>query len=288
MNSNKAKLHMVISTATFGTVGIFRRFIPLPSSMIAMTRGLIGGIFLLIFILSTKKSFDKEGIKKNGLKLVITGVIMSFNWILLFESYNYTSVARATLYYYIAPVFLIIMGAVILKEKLTKIKVICSIAAVLGISLVSGVFDGTESNGFEPMGLLFGLGAAVLYATVMFMNKITAGTRAYDKTMLQLLSAGTAMIFYSFFTGAFNGIEIGPLGIVLALILGIFHTGYCYSLFFGAMDHLSAQSIALMTYIDPVVAVFLSAILLKEHLSIYGIIGAIIVIVSMAISEIKG
>lgn len=287
MNSNKAKLHMIISTVTFGTVGIFRRFITLESSVIAMARGLIGALFLCFFILWVKKGFDKEGIKKNAVKLVLSGIAISLDWILLFESYNYTSVARATLYYYIAPVYLIILGVVLLKEKLTKTKVFCSVTAVIGIVLVSGVFDG-NSGEFNATGLILGMSAAIFYAIAMLFNKVIKGVRSYDKSMIQIGVAGAIMLVYSAFSGAFTDVHVSTLGIVLLIIMGVFHTGYCYSLFFGAMDHLNAQSIALMTYIDPVVAVFLSAILLKEQLSIYGIIGAIIVIVSMAISEIKG
>lgn len=69
-----------------------------------------------------------------------------------------------------------------------------------------------------------------------------------------------------------------PLGAVLLLIVGVFHTGWCYSLFFGSMTYLPAQTVVLFSYIDPIVAIFLSALLLKEPLGWSGILGAVLVL----------
>lgn len=281
----QAKIKMIISVVAFGTVGIFRRYIPLPSSVICMIRGLIGAVVLFVFIRIIGQPMDEIGIRKNGLKLVLTGVVMGFNWIVLFEAYNYTSVARATLYYYLAPLFLIIMGAVFLREKMSRLQLGCAAVSLAGIVLVSGVFENTEIGASELKGFILGLAAAVMYAFVMFMNKFISDINVYDKTMIQLASAGIVMAVYSLCTGAFKGMEAGSLGTTMVIILGVFHTGICYVLFFGAMKDMSAHSIAIMTYIDPVVAVILSALILKEHISLLGVIGSVLVIVSMAVSE---
>ena len=283
----KAKLQMIISTAAFGTIGIFRRWITLPSSALAMTRGLIGALFLLSVHLIKKTPFDKTGIRKNGVKLVLSGALIGFNWITLFESYNYTSVAKATLYYYFAPIFLIILSVIFLKEKLSKKKVLCIGIAVIGIVFVSGVLEGsTVSNPDDSKGFMLGILSGAMYGTVMFINKAITGIDASDKTLIQIATAGTVMLIYGSATGDFSGITLTPLCIIMVLIVGIFHTGFCYTLFFGSMDVLSAQTVAIFTYIDPAVAVILSALLLKEPLSIQGIIGAILVIGSALISEL--
>lgn len=283
----KAKLQMVISTVAFGTIGIFRRWITLPSTALAMARGLIGALFLLLTHIVKKTPFDKEGIKKNGVKLALTGALIGFNWIALFESYNYTSVAKATLYYYSAPIFLILLSVIFLKEKLNKKKILCMGVAIIGIVCVSGVLDGTFSmNPDETKGLLLGILSAVMYGTVMFLNKAISGIDAADKTLIQIATAGAVMLIYGPVTGDFAGITLTPVCIIMVLFVGIFHTGYCYTLFFGSMDVLSAQSVAIFTYIDPAVAVILSALLLKEPLSIWGIIGAVLVIGSALFSEL--
>ena len=283
----KAKLQMVIATVAFGTIGVFRRWITLPSTALAMARGLIGALYLLLTHLIRKTPFDKEGIRKNGVKLALTGALIGFNWIALFESYNYTSVAKATLYYYSAPIFLILLSVIFLKEKLSKKKMLCMGIAIIGIVCVSGVLDGSAAiNPYETKGLLLGLLSAVMYGTVMFINKAITGIDAADKTIIQIATAGIIMLIYGPATGDFAGITLTPTCILMVLIVGVFHTGFCYTLFFGSMDYLSAQSVAIFTYIDPAVAILLSALLLKEPLSIWGIIGAVLVIGSALFSEL--
>ena len=90
-----------------------------------MTRGYIGAAFLLVIMLLTGKKPDLKAIKNNLLPLVLSGAAIGVNWILLFEAYNYTSVAVATLCYYMQPVMLIILTPFLLKEKLSKAKIIC-------------------------------------------------------------------------------------------------------------------------------------------------------------------
>lgn len=282
-----AKFQMITATVAFGTIGIFRRYIDLPSSVLAMARGFIGALFLILVLLLRKKPIDKAGIRKNGFKLALTGALIGLNWVALFEAYNFTSVAKATVYYYTAPIFLIIASLIILAENLKLKKIVCVFLALIGTVMVSGILDKSESTEFDSTGLILGLAAALMYASVMFINKSITGINATEKTLIQLFMAGLVMLLYSLFTGAFSGIELTTTSIILTVIVGIFHTGFCYTLFFGAMDHLSAQSIAIFTYIDPAVAVILSALILHEHLGIEGIIGAALVIGSALISELK-
>ena len=138
-------------------------------------------------------------------------------------------------------------------------------------------------------GVLLGLGAAVLYSTVVIMNKRLSGIDAYQKTIIQLLSAGLVMIPYLILTGGFSS-GAGREGfsaptIALLLIVGIVHTGIAYVLYFGSIDGLKAQTVALLSYIDPVSALLFAALFLGEPLSIWGIIGAAMIIGSAVVSE---
>ena len=160
-------------------------------------------------------------------------------------------------------------------------------AAVIGMILVSGVTGAGGTQSGDLRGVLLGLGAAVLYSIVVIMNKKIQGIDAYQKTMIQLLSAGAAMIPYLLLTGGFDRSGFGPSAVLLLLVVGIVHTGIAYVLYFGSMDGLKAQSIAIFSYIDPVAAMLVSAVFLNEPLSIYHIIGAILIIGSAVISEIQ-
>lgn len=123
----------------FGTIGIFRKYIPLPSSVLAMARGWIGMLFLFCVLLIQGKKPSWREIQPNLLLLVLSGAFIGINWILLFESYQYTTVAVATLCYYMAPILVILASPFVLKEKLTAKKSLCVAVALLGMVFVSGV-----------------------------------------------------------------------------------------------------------------------------------------------------
>lgn len=287
MNSvNKSKLSLILSMFIFGTIGIFRRYIPLPSSLLAMTRGAIGVAFLLIFMMLKKEKVNFKEIKDKILILCISGVAIGFNWILLFEAYNYTTVATATLCYYMAPVFVIMASPFLFKEKLTLKKLVCVIVALAGMVLVSGVIETGFSGISELKGVFFGIGAAILYASVVLMNKKTAGVPAYPKTAIQLGSAAIVLLPYTILTENLAELTFEPLTIIMLIVVGVLHTGITYALYFGSMDNLKAQTVAIFSYIDPVVAIILSALILNEEMSIFGVIGAVLVLGSTLISEL--
>ena len=285
--SNKSKLMFLLAMFIFGTIGIFRRYIPLPSGTIAMCRGFIGVAFLIVAMLVLRKKFSKTAIKANLPVLCISGALIGFNWIFLFEAYNYTTVATATLCYYMAPVFVILMAPIVLKEKLTGKKLACAMVALGGMVLVSGVLEVGVSSLSEIKGILFGLAAGLLYGNIMLLNKKLHDIEGYDKSLVQLFMAALVLVPYVWLVewDAVSAVTWTPLIVIMTLVVGVIHTGFAYTIYFGAMGGMRAQTIALYSYLDPIIAVILSAVLLHENLSIAGWIGAILIIGATMISE---
>ena len=286
MKEKKSSLLLLISSMTiFGTIGVFRRYIDLSSAFIAMTRGVVGAGFLALFVLLRGRRFSGAAIRRNLLLLVLSGAAIGFNWILLFEAYNYTTVATATLCYYMAPIFILIVSPFLLKERLTGRKIFCVVIALIGMVLVSGVLE-IGFSASELKGAVLGLGAAVLYASVILMNKGLKDIGAFDKTLVQLLTAGVVLIPYLLLTGGFSALTFTPLSLGMLAVVCIVHTGLCYTMYFACMDGLPAQTLALFSYIDPVVAVLLSALLLHEPLTVFSGIGAVLVLGAAVVSEL--
>lgn len=275
----------ILSMCIFGTIGILRRYIPLSSSMVALVRGIIGSLFLMSVILLSKKNLDKNAIRKNLLLLSLSGIAIGFNWILLFEAYNYTSVATATLCYYLAPILVILASPFVLKEKMTLKKAACTAVALLGMVLVSGVTESGFSGAAELKGIFFGIGAAVLYAGVILTNKKMPAMPAYDKTIIQLTAASAALLPYVLLTEDWTAVSFAPVSVVLLLISGIVHTGLAYWLYFGAISNLPSHSVALLSYIDPVLAIVLSLVFLQEPMSIASGIGAVMILGAAFVCE---
>ena len=284
-NDRRSVIMFISSMLIFGTIGIFRRFIPLSSAFLAFARGILGGLFLFVFV-RLKKNYTGEKLQPRDLRmLALTGALIGINWMLLFEAYNHTTVAIATLCYYMQPTIVVLLSPIIFKEKLTAKKALCAAAAIVGMILVSGVIGDRSSQSGNLRGILLGLGAATFYAAVVIMNKQLHGIDAYQKTTVQLLSAGIIMIPYLLLTNSFGSGGFSLPAVILLLIVGIVHTGIAYVLYFGSMDGMRVQSIALLSYIDPVSALLLSALFLREPLSALSILGAVLIIGSAVVSE---
>ena len=282
---NKALFSLIASMLIFGTIGLFRRYIPLSSGLIAFSRGIIGFLFLLVFVKLSKKPFSfKNAGGKTGF-LCLSGVLMGFNWILLFEAYNFTSVATATLCYYMAPVFVILASPFLFGEKLTKKKALCVFGAFIGMIFVSGFAEGISFGAGELKGVLLGLSAAVLYASVVLMNKKTEAVPPFEKTVIQLGSSAAVLLPYTLFIEKAEVSGISGKAILMLLVVGIVHTGIAYALYFGSIGSLPAQTTAIFSYIDPVFAIILSAVLLNEKMTVFGILGAVLILGSAVLSE---
>lgn len=283
----KSKLEFIGAMLIFGTIGLFRRMIPFPSSLIAATRGLIGTLFLLFFLTLTHQKLSVSSIKKNLIPLVLSGTLMGFNWILLFESYNYTSVAVSTVCYYMAPVFVILAAPVFFKEKLTLKKIICAAFAFAGILLVSGIFKTSFTGLNEIKGVLFGLAAAVLYASVILINKKLTSIESFDRTILQLGTSAIVLFPYTMMTENLSSLTFDGNVLILLLITGIVHTGIAYALYFHSIKTLDTQSIAIYSYIDPMSAILFSALFLNETVTAIEMIGMVLILGSAFLSEIQ-
>lgn len=266
----------------FGTVGIFVRQIPLSSAAVAFFRGVMGVVFLLLVMTLAKKRPQKQIIRENLWVLLLSGAAIGGNWVLLFESYRHTTIATATICYYLAPVF-VVLASPLLGERLTGKKLILPGIALLGMVFVSGVLQGGISGG---KGIALAAGAAMLYASVMLLNRKLKSISAYDKTVIQLGVAAAVVLPYALLTGGFDVSAMTAVGWVLLLIVGIVHTGFAYWLYFGALGQLPSQTVALFSYLDPVLAIILSALLLQEPLGWQGIVGAVLILGSALCSEL--
>ena len=285
-NDKRSMGMLIASMAIWGSLGLFRRAIPLPSSVLAFVRGVAGSLFLILFVKARGGRVNTGMTRKQIAWFGTAGAIMAFNWILLFDAYNYTSVAVATLCYYMMPVFVTLASALLFGEKLTARKLLCVAVCVAGMLLVTGVAEGDAPTGSEIRGIVMGLAAAVLYSTVVLMNKKMPGIDAYEKTIVQLIGAAVIMVPYILVTEDVTALSLDGRGALMLFIVAAVHTGIAYALYFGCMDDLKAQTVAIFSYVDPIVAVLLSAFVLGEPLSALGVLGVVLVLGAAVVSEL--
>lgn len=269
---NRSRLMLIVSMAIFGTLAPFVRNIPVSSPELALYRAVLAAGLIGAFLLLTKQRIDLKGIRKELPLLLLSGMAMGINWILLFEAYKYTTVAISTLSYYFAPVIVTAVCPFLFKERLTKKQILCFLMSTVGLTLVIGVTElGSGSN--NALGICFGLGAACLYATVILLNKFIKGVAGIHRTFLQFLAAIAILLPYVAFTGGMTLEKLDSTGWICLLVVGLVHTGITYCLYFSSLKELPGQEAAILSYVDPLVAVVIGVVVLGEPLSIQQLIG---------------
>lgn len=261
-----ARLSIIFSMTIWGTLAPFVRNITVTSGELALYRAILAAAMIGIYLMITKQPIPLKSLGKEVYYLLFSGIAMGFNWILLFEAYKYTTVAISTLSYYFAPVIVTIACPFLFKEKITKRKVLCFALATLGLTLVIGITN-LGRGGNDAVGIAFGLGAALLYATVILLNKYIKGVSGIHRTFLQFLAAIAVLIPYIMFTGGVNLGLLDTSGWICLLVVGLVHTGVTYCLYFSSVKEIPGQEAAILSYVDPLVAVVIGIVVLKEPLS---------------------
>lgn len=267
---------LIVSMAIFGTLGLFVRNIPVSSGELALYRAVLAGCLIGVYLLLTRQKIPFGAIKREVPLLLASGAAMGINWILLFEAYKYTSVSVATLSYYFAPVIVTLVCPILFREKLTRKQLVCFVMSTVGLVLITGLGDLTGKNHF--VGILFGLGAAVFYAGVILLNKFIRNVTGIHRTFLQFLAAILVLIPYVACTGGFHLGSLDALGWGNLLIVGLVHTGITYCLYFSSLKELPGQKAAILSYIDPLVAVLLSVTVLEESMTLWQALGGALIL----------
>ena len=282
-----AELELLFIMTLFGTIALVRRYIPLPSAVVADARSFIGFAFLLVFTALRGIRLELEAVKKNFIILACSGVSLGINWVLLFEAYRYTSTAVAVLCNYVGPVFVIIGSVIFFGEKLSLRKFICVCMALGGVFLVSDVLQSGLPLGSNLLGIVCGLVSAVFYAVAVLFSKKLTSVGSYEKTIVQLGASAFVILPYVLLTEKISAMQFTPLSVALLVMLGVLHTGMAYAIYFHALNRVSLQTFSFFAYIEPVLTIILSAAVLKEPLTLPEIFGACLILGATLVSRNK-
>ena len=273
---NKARLMIVVSMAVFGTLAPFVRNIAVSSGELALYRAVLAATLIGAFLAVTGQKIDARKLGRDLLLLLLSGVAMGFNWILLFEAYKYTTVSVATLSYYFAPVIVTVVSPMLFREKLTVKQILCFVMSTIGLVLITGI--GEVGGGTDHIGILFGLSAAVLYATVVLLNKFIKQVEGIHRTFLQFLAAIVVLIPYVALNGGMTLGNLNEMGWVCLLVVGLIHTGIAYCFYFTALKEVPGQEAAILSYVDPLVAVLISVTVLGETMNFWQALGGVLIL----------
>ncbi len=267
----------------YGTIGYFLRFVSWPSELVALCRGIIGSSFILLYLAVCGQKPDWKAVRANARWLIFSGICLGLNWVFLFVAYLRTTVAIASLCNYMAPAVVVVIAPLVLREPLEIRKLPCIAAALIGIVLVSGVLDG---KGGEAVGVAFGLAAALCFVGIILCNRQLKEISPLDRSAVQLAVSAMTILPYVILHNRSVSIPMDTKSILIVLMLGVVHTGFAYCLYFSGMGRLPVQTVAILGYLEPVVSMLCSVFLLHEPLSVWGWLGAFLIIAAAVVSEL--
>ncbi|MFR5969205.1 MAG: DMT family transporter [Oscillospiraceae bacterium] len=281
----KFYLMFVAAMLIFGSNGVFASMLEMSGAQLVLLRTLIGGAVLLIIILISRSRTPKEVLLREKWRLLFTGVCLGANWALLFEAYNLMNVSLATLTYYTAPVLVLVLAPLVLKERQNGLAYLGMAVVIVGMLLVVGTDFG--EGGVSATGLIVGLGSAVFYAMLMLVNKQITGVSGLNLTFIEIVIAAVILLPYVFATSGGVPLPTDARGIFALLFLCTVNTGFACWLYFSSMNRLPAKAVALMGYFDPVSALIFSAVFLDERLSGVQLAGAVLVLAGALVGQFR-
>ena len=271
------RLMLIAAMTVFGTIGLFVRNIAVSSGELALYRAVLAALMLSGYFVLSGQKLKLKGLGRELVLLLLSGGAMGFNWILLFEAYKYTTVSVATLSYYFAPVIVTLLCPILFREKMGAKQWLCFAMSTLGIVLITGIGD-LSGGSSHLTGILFGLGAACFYATVILLNKVIKGVAGLQRTFLQFLAAIAVLLPYVLGTSGIHPEILDGAGWVNLLVVGLVHTGVTYCLYFSALKEMPGQEAAILSYIDPLVAVAISVFVLGESMTGLQLLGGVLIL----------
>ncbi len=278
---------MILAMAIFGTIGVMTHYIEMPASMIVLIRGSAGTLSLLVLVFVIRYRLDTESISANLFVLIASGICLGLNWVFLFEAYKTTEISTATLCNYLTPAFVLLVSPLFLGERFTVLKAVVVAVAFVGLTLVSGIIQNGISDPSEFLGIGEGILAAVFYTGMIILNKFLRGIGSYERTIVQLAVGTVVVLFYVPFTVDLGNISYDTTSIILAVIMGVVQTGIAFTLYFGTLRYMDAGTGAIFGYVEPVVSLFLSAVILGEILGPIGWMGAAMILGSTLVYQIS-
>ena len=281
-NSRRLSYGMfILAMLIFGTNGLLVSRISVQSSQIVLLRTLIGGALLTAIVL-LRGGFERSAVRADLPMLLLGGTALGLNWVALFGAYRLLNVSLATLIYYIGPILVLLFSPLLFREKLTPMKIAAVVIVAVGLVCISG---SVLSGGMSTAGLLTAVASALFYSALIVFNKRITHTEGMQTAAIELDIAFAVVLIYCLLTVGLPHPPVSDLPFIA--VIGAVNTGLAYLLYFSGLQKLSGQSVALISYVDPVSALVFSALFLHESMTPVQLVGAVLIIGGAMLGELK-
>lgn len=281
-------LFVIIAGSLWGAMGIFVRGLAgaaLTSIEICLVRMIVSTVLLTLFLLITNKEALKIKIKDIWIFIGAGIFSLTFFGFCYFTTIQMTSMSVAAVLLYTSPVFVMLLSALFFREKITKRNIICVAIALIGCVFVTGIIG--EGLNLPIMGILFGLGSGLGYGLYSIFSRfaINKGYGPYTITFYSFLFSSIALLFITKPGEVVSKLMVGNIGSNMLYVIGtsVIVTVLPYMFYTKGLTMIENTKAAVMACIEPIMATVFGFIVFKEVLSIYEIIGIVLVLTAIAL-----
>ncbi|MFJ7916926.1 MULTISPECIES: DMT family transporter [unclassified Lysinibacillus] len=254
-----AIIKLTVSMALFGSIGFFTIHTGVPATELVFVRCICATLFLGGMWLITGGHKTEIWDKKEILRTLLCGVFIVLNWVFLFKAFEEMSISIAISIYNLAPIFVLIFGALFLKEKMTIQALLATVTCFIGSMLIIGLNNFMSLSEFMKSGFIWALLSALFYAFTMLTSKTITKLSSYALTYIQT-AVGIIILLPFVNFSLFESLTTTNWLYILGT--GFIHTGFVYYLFFDSIRSLSTILVSVLVFVDPVVAILLDMLLL--------------------------
>ena len=279
----------VIAAGTlWGFMGFFRRTLDtmgLSASNCIAVRCIVAAIlFAITMLIADRKAFKIK--LRDAWCFVGCGIVSLLVFgLCYFKAMDYMSLSNAAILLYTAPCFVIIISAVLFKEKITPKKIAAMLMAFAGCCLVSGIGTGDE---ISAIGLALGLCSGLCYALYSIFSRfaINRGYSTFTINFYSCLLAGVGAAAVGG-TDFIPLISLTPSNLLFAFATGLVTCFLPYLLYTYCLIGIENGKASIMASIEPVVATLCGVFIYNEGLTVISTIGILLVLSAIVMLKEK-
>jgi drug/metabolite transporter (DMT)-like permease len=253
----------------WSSLGVVFRFADV-SVHIFLFYSLLIAVFLQSLIVWKKGYLSELSDRKKLTVPVLLGLVGLANSLTFFYAFRTTTISNAVLAHYTAPVIVAVLAALFLKEKITGMLVVAIVLSSLGLWIM---LDGFSIRQADTIGIFSGLASGISYAVLIIIARIHA--KEYRPFLLTYIVNITILLCVAPFVREF------PLHALWAFfVTGIVHSVIAPVLYYRGIRDVSASRTAVLGYLEPVCAILLSVIFLREVPGPHSVLGGMLILCS--------
>lgn len=253
----------------------------IPGFMIMAIRFSMAAVLLAVIFWKHLKYIDKALVKAG----VTIGLFMFLCYACASFGIRFTTTSRTAFFSCLGAICVPMLNFAVFRIKMTRKAVFCVFLCVIGVYAIS--MGGSADLGFNFGDMLclfasvFGAAQSIAVERMSKKHDIFA-LSIVELAAITILSALMSLITGEKYPGGITPLEVGSL-----LFIGVICSALCFVLQMACLKHVPADRASLILTLEPVVGAVASVLLLGDVLGLFGVLGGVLIVVSIVISELS-